>query len=156
MRGVCDAERIDAMLRRIFLTALCALLPSLVFGQANYSVDKNGCIVGLPCAHGVPLPPPPNQSSYAVDGDGCVVGQPCPWRPTTKTTVDWQSGNVYRTIHNPDGTTDVFGSNSRTGSRWDQHKDPRDNLQFGHNKLGEEWAAPLRRPAPYEADWTPN
>jgi hypothetical protein len=130
-------------MKRIVLSALCALLPSVALGQGTYAVNKNGCIVGLPCAYGVPLPPPPNQAIYAVDGDGCVIGQACPWRPTTKTTIDSQSRNVYSTRHNMDGTTDVFGSNPFTGSQWDKHIDPRLNLQTDHNKFGQERVSPL-------------
>lgn len=153
------------MVVRLVLGIFCALLPTVVFGQgSSYSIDKDGCISGRPCAFGVPLPPP-DQGIYAVDKDGCVVGQPCPWRgwrtitPTssTKETTDWRSGNVYQTKRNPDGTTDVFGSNRSTGSLWEQHIDPNANFQYGYNNRGQFWAAPLSAPASNGAiDWPPN
>lgn len=135
----------------VFLVVVLVLSPSLAYGQAIYSVDKDGCIVGQPCAFGVPLPPP-KLPIYTVDADGCVVGQPCPWRgwrviPKTKTTIDWLSGNQYETTRNPDGTTDVVGTNRLTGSRWDQHLDPATNSQSGHNKRGQFFSAPLTMPA---------
>jgi hypothetical protein len=124
-----------------------ALLPALAFGQ---SVQVDGCISGRPCAFGLPLPPPTNTDTYGVDADGCVVGQPCPWRAwraSGSTTTDRLAENVYRTRRNADGTTDVFGSNARTGSQWDQHIDASRNLQFGHNKVGQLWTAPLNTPS---------
>src|SRR5258705_13912051 len=111
------------MRTKLFLAAFCALLPTLAFGQgvAPYSVDADGCIVGRPCAFGVPLPPP-NTGIYSVDADGCVVGQPCPYRGwrnnKSTTTVDRPSGNVYQTKRNADGTTDTLGFNPNTGARW--------------------------------------
>ena len=60
--------------------------------------------------------------------------------------------NVYRTRRNTDGTTDVFGSNARTGSKWTQHFDPNRNLQSGTGKDGRPWGparlAPPAAPAP--------
>jgi hypothetical protein len=145
------------MLKKLVLGVLFALLPLIAFGQgvAPYTVDADGCIVGRPCAYGVPLPPP-NMGVYSVDADGCLVGEPCPYRGwrnknnTAKTTVDPRSGNVYETKHKTDGTTDVFGSNARTGSKWEQHIDPSLNLQFGRDKFGKPWVAPLTSPSSSE------
>jgi hypothetical protein len=125
------------------------LLPAVAAGQGSYAVDANGCIVGRPCAFGVPLPAP-TQGTYAVDGEGCVIGQPCSWRgwrtDTTKTSIDRTSGNVYETTRHPDGTTDSKNFNLRTGSIWDQHTDARTNVEYGHDKSGRFWSAPLTAP----------
>jgi len=125
-----------------------ALLPVLAFGQ---SVQVDGCISGRPCAFGVPLPQPTNTDTYGVDADGCMVGQPCPWRAwraSGSTTTDRPAENVYRTRRNTDGTTDVFGSNARTGSKWTQHYDPNRNLQSGTLKDGRPWG-PARLAPPF-------
>jgi hypothetical protein len=130
-----------------------ALFPVMALGQgvAPYTaVDADGCIVGRPCASGIPQPPP-KINIFSIDADGCVVGQPCvfrEWRNTNKslTTVDALSGNAYETRRNSDGTTDVSGFNTRTGSRWEQHIDPGLNLQFGRDKFGKPWVAPLTGP----------
>jgi hypothetical protein len=102
------------------------------------------------------------QGTYAVDQDGCIVDQPCPWRDlrtnpsTTKTTTDLRSGNTYLTTRNPDGKIDLFGSNARTGSTWDQTIDPATNSQYGHNKRGQFWSAPLTTPGNYvDGYWNP-
>jgi hypothetical protein len=125
------------------------LLPWAAFGQGTVVTDADGCVHGRPCAYGVPLPAP-NQGTYIVDTDGCVSGQPCPWRGWRSkgytTTTDPMSGNVYQKQRNADGTTDVLGSNARTGSQWDQHYDPGQGLQSGHNKDGQTWTAPLVQP----------
>ena len=63
----------------------------------------------------------------------------------TATTHD-RSGNIYWTQKHLDGSTDVFGSNPRTKSNWSQHIDPARNLQYGVNKLGQFWQAPLTTP----------
>ena len=105
----------------------CASIPSLAFAQGTYVVDASGCIVGRPCAHGVPLPPP-KQGVYAVDADGCVIGQPCPWRGLQHTTTpptDRRSGKFEldeRRI--PRGSRDVDWFNDDTGSLWDRRLAP--------------------------------
>ena len=143
-----EALRISTLLKRVrstmFFAVFCALIPSLAIAQ---SIRADGCISGQPCAYGVPLPPP-NQDTYSVDADGCLVGQPCPyrgWRTSTK-TADSPSDNFYLVKHNFDGTTDVVGSNSRTGAQWDQHYDPNLGVQSGHNKAGQSWTGRLVPP----------
>jgi hypothetical protein len=134
------------MLRKVLVGVFLALLPSLAFGQ---SVDRDGCISGQPCAYGVPLPAPA-QGMYQVDSDGCLVGQPCPyrgWRKATKTSERTFSDNIYLpTKHNPDGSSDVVGSNPHTGAQWDQHYEPNLGLQSGHRKGGQPWTGRLVPP----------
>ena len=147
------------------LIAVIGLAPSPARGQGAYSTDKDGCIVGRPCAYGIPQAPP--QGAYSVDADGCVVGQPCPWRgwKTEKRTadtetIDERSGNRYSKHRNPDGTTDVYGSNTNTGSQWEKHLDPAHGVQSDHNKRGEvsveRLAPPFGRPQAFAPNFEPS
>ena len=136
-----------------FVVGLLVWLPSVAFAQGIKIVDAEGCIVGQPCANGVPLPAPTNKGIWQIDTDGCVVGEPCPWRrqrpkleDNTTTTVDW-ADNILRTTRNADGTTDIVGFNPRTGSKWSQHLRPDENRQFGVDKLGRPFSAPITTPA---------
>jgi hypothetical protein len=65
---------------------------------------------------------------------GNVPYQP-PTTPDMKVTLDENSGNLYRTRRNFDGTIDMYGSNSSSGSRWEQHYDPLNNLNGDGGKM---------------------
>ena len=142
-----------ALVARFLVVGVLGWLPSVAFAQGIKIVDADGCIVGRPCANGVPLPALTNKGIWQIDTDGCVVGEPCPWRrqrqkpeDNTTTTVDW-AGNIRHTTRNADGTTDQVGLNPRTGSEWTHHWRPDENLQFGVNKLGRPFSAPITTPA---------
>jgi hypothetical protein len=134
-------------MRSLLIAAFCALVPSSAIAQGGSQVvDAQGCIVGRPCDHGRPLPAPTSQgTSWSVDADGCLVGKPCSYRDVrpTPTTLTDRSGNKYVTEHNADGTTVETGSNAHTGSRWTNTQDPAANVQYGIDKSGRRWSAPL-------------
>jgi hypothetical protein len=140
-------EDMTPVLRRLFLTVACALLPLAAFGQNVLAfgpnvLDPDGCIVGFPCT--ARLLQPPDNPAYRVQGYDCAVDQrePCRWH----NDPDTGSGNVYQTRRNADGTTDVSGSNAKTGSKWNQHYDPNRGVQSGHGKNGQQWTGRLAPP----------
>jgi hypothetical protein len=136
------------VLKRLFLVVVCAVLPTVVFAQNINVLPADGCIAGFPCTSR--LLQPPDDPAYRVEGYDCADGQrqPCRWHnPTdTRTTIDQLSGNVYQTRRNADGTTDVSGSNAKTGSKWNQHYDPNRGVQSGHGKNGQQWTGRLAPP----------
>jgi hypothetical protein len=128
------------VLRKLFLTVACTFIPFVAFGQSVLPAD--GCIAGFPCT--ARLLRPADDPAYRVAGYDCAVDQrePCRWHNDLDTT----SGNVYQTRRNADGTTDVSGSNAKTGSTWDQHYDPSRGFQSGHRKNGQPWTGRLVAP----------
>src|SRR5262249_33703509 len=53
-----------------------------------------------------------------------------PYRPTSGSTFDWRSGNMYNWNRESDGTTQVHGHNINTGSMWRTTIEP-DGSQHG-------------------------
>jgi|GraSoi2013_115cm_1033766.scaffolds.fasta_scaffold184668_2 hypothetical protein len=53
-------------------------------------------------------------------------------------TYDWRSGNRYNWTHNEDGSTDVRGFSTNTGSMWRTHIAPNGD-QRGTDSRGNMW-----------------
>ena len=60
-----------------------------------------------------------------------------PSAPSTQHSYDWRSGNAYTTRRTPAGTT-TYGTNSRTGSVWQQTVRP-DGSMTGWDSNGNQW-----------------
>ena len=123
------------MLAKMVLGVLCALIPSLGIAQTAYAPDG---------------PAPACLTRFLPK---------CVWASTTTTddlagirrlTIDW-ADNRLLTTKNADGSTDQTGYNPRTGARWENHYEPSLGLQWGYNKRGQLWTAPLNTPAPFGA-----
>ena len=54
------------------------------------------------------------------------------------TTVDPRTGNTYRWMRNPDGSTYIQGTNPYTGSQWNTTIQPKGDMQ-GRDSRGNPW-----------------
>jgi hypothetical protein len=65
-------------------------------------------------------------------------GAPALWAQGAGTTVDPRTGNTYRWMQNPDGSTYLQGTNPYTGSQWNSNIQPNGNSQ-GRDSRGNPW-----------------
>ncbi len=60
------------------------------------------------------------------------------WAQSAGTTFDPRTGNTYRWMRNPDGSTYIQGTNPYTGSQWNNNIEPNGNMQ-GRDANGNPW-----------------
>lgn len=116
-------------------------IPTLTLQDYNEAVRDLAQELSVPQATPPPRiyrPPTYSYTPKAYTPPSYTLPQRPTYPPQTGTSYDWRSGSVYNWNRRADGSTDVFGSNVRTGSFWSQTIQP-DGSMSGIDKGGNFW-----------------